>query len=415
MLTISEEVRQTSVVGNQEGDSYSLELLFGPPNSDMAPPDTEAPTPRPKAHRTPDTYDGKVPEDFPQWVSRFELIAKANSWGEGNELLGVMPIYLKDHAFNLYSTLSPATETDSYENLKTAMKKHLGIGENSYSWRLQLRQAKRAQTESNDAFAFRLSKLVEQAYPGDDPAAQERNVVEQFILGQKSDLVKYLLQDTIGTLAEIKDKAKRYEAAQELAGGARCVNAIEAGAAEASVSATQSSPGGKAELSNDMAHLISLIASGAQGYNREASGQSWPRQTAPDQRRCFKCDRTGHLAAQCQARRQVGSPTGACFNCGQPGHLRRDCPQRGNSIQMQTPRRADNGAACFQCGNLGHRAADCRTDVSKVCSYCQKKGHLIGDCRMKRAHSRQANAGPAANATPSKNDVAQAENGPTWN
>ena len=378
----------------------------------MAPPEGN-----PKGHRTPEAYDGKVPEDFPQWVARFEMIAKANKWGEGDALLGVFPIYLKDHAFNLFTTLAEATEKDTYDHMKAAMRKALGIGENSLSWRLQLRQAKRLPNEGIDGFAFRLAKLADQAYPNDDAAAQERNVVEQFILGQKPELTRYLLQDKTDSLSDLKDKAKRFEAAQELAGGARGVYCIETKDTEASASSinsvkTESDQNNEAVLKA----ALNLITSGATNFNWGPAGMGSMSRPVPAPRRCFRCNKTGHLAAQCRAKSQDGGPAGLCFNCNQPGHLRRDCPRRGNSnrVQIQIPSRVGNGTTCFQCGNFGHRAADCRTDVSKICNYCEKKGHLEGDCRMKRAPGRYAGAGPATNATPSKNDITQAEMGPTW-
>ena len=389
---------------------------FDPFCTIMAPPEANvANVGNPKGHRTPEAYDGKVPEDYPQWVARFEMIAKANKWGEGDALLGVFPIYLKDHAFNLFTTLAD-TEKDTYDHMKAAMKRALGIGENSLSWRLQLRQAKRLPNESMDGFAFRLAKLADQAYPDDDAPAQERNVVEQFILGQKPELARYLLQDRTDSLIDLKDKAKRFETAQELAGGARGVYCVETKDSEASASAINS-VNAESDRSNEtvLRAALNLITSGATNFNWGPAGMGSTSRPVPAPHRCFKCNKTGHLAAQCRAKSQSGGPAGLCFNCNQPGHLKKDCPQRGNSnqVQLQFPR-LNIGTTCFQCGNFGHRAADCRTDVSKICSYCEKKGHLEGDCRMKRTHGRYASAGPATNATVSKNDTTQAEMGPTW-
>lgn len=384
---------------------------FYPFYTDMAPPEGNQ-----KGHRTPEAYDGKVSEDFPQWVTRFEMIAKANNWGEGDALLGIFPIYLKDHAFNLFTTLA-AGEKDTYANLIAAMRKALGIGENSLSWRLQLRQAKRSPTESMDSFAFRLAKLVDQAYPGDNAAAQERNVVEQFILGQKPELARYLLQDKMGSLADLKDKAKRFEAAQELAGGGtRGIYHMEAEGTEASTSAINCVNESDQGSERVLRAALNLIASGATNYNWGSAGLGSMHRPGSEPRRCFKCNEPGHIAAQCRTRIQNKSSNLVCFQCNQPGHFKRNCPQVVGSkfTQRQTSSKEVSGVTCFHCNNAGHRAADCRTDITKSCSFCQKKGHLVNDCRLKNNRTKRTEDTTAARLVLSKNDVTEAEMGPTW-
>lgn len=363
-----------------------------------------------KGHRTPDTYDGKAPEDFPQWLAKFEMIAKANKWGEGDDLNNTLPIYLKDHAFNLYLTLSE-TETDNYDHTVAALSKGLGIGENSLAWRLELRQAKRLPSEGVDIYAFRLAKLAVQAFPGEDPASRERNVAEQFILGQKSDVTKYLLQDKPGTLAELKERTKRYEAAQALADGPRNIHMVEAedslkaNPGDGPVNPEVPEWGGKA-----LADAISLIANltsneGSPGMRKSASPAAF-------QRRCYKCNETGHLAAGCR-----GTTPSGCFQCGQDGHFKRDCPQRApaRAPQGQFQQRAPvRRAFCLRCGNTGHQATECRTDINKLCTFCQKKGHLSAECRGRRTSTEAAGVMATGGPSVTKNDHTQAENGPSW-
>ena len=376
----------------------------------MAPPD-----PAPKGHRIPESYDGSVPEDFPQWVERFQINAKANNWGEGNDLLGIIPIYLKDHAFNLFSTLAE-TEKDTYANLITNMRKSLGIGENTLSWSLQLRNTMKLTSESMDAFAFRLSKIVAQAYPEDNAAAQERSVREQFILGQKPELANYLLLDKTGTLSELKDKAKRFVAARELSGVSKGVHSVDSESTEISTSAinainTETDPSNDAVLKA----ALNLISSGNYSNNWGAAGMGSLQRPMVNNRKCYNCNKPGHIASQCRSRNQNNGTNNACYLCGQIGHFKRDCPRANFIKPTQVPSsQGGNRVTCFRCNNTGHQANECRTNISKSCTYCQKKGHLTINCRQKPNRSNFEGATNTSHDVSSKNDVTQAENGPTW-
>nr|XP_024214290.1 serine/arginine-rich splicing factor RS2Z33-like [Halyomorpha halys] len=48
------------------------------------------------------------------------------------------------------------------------------------------------------------------------------------------------------------------------------------------------------------------------------------------ERRCYECNRTGHIAAQCTLTR--------CYECGRQGHIARECPRRSHRPTRREPK-----------------------------------------------------------------------------
>ncbi|XP_014275991.1 uncharacterized protein [Halyomorpha halys] len=48
------------------------------------------------------------------------------------------------------------------------------------------------------------------------------------------------------------------------------------------------------------------------------------------ERRCYECNRTGHIAAQCTLTR--------CYECGRQGHIARECPRRSHRPNRREPK-----------------------------------------------------------------------------
>lgn len=64
-------------------------------------------------------------------------------------------------------------------------------------------------------------------------------------------------------------------------------------------------------------------------FEKRSSRTQDEKRRKPD-RRCYECNRTGHLAAQCNLTR--------CFECGRRGHVARECPKRNFRGNGREPR-----------------------------------------------------------------------------
>ena len=76
------------------------------------------------------------------------------------------------------------------------------------------------------------------------------------------------------------------------------------------------------------------------------------RQNRPDERKCYKCNRSGHLARDCRQRIEQNQESRECYVCGKRGHLARDCYQRNNRQSQNNQYNQNNR---FNQNNQGQR------------------------------------------------------------
>ena len=379
--------------------------------------------------RKPEVFSGANPEEFPAWLAKFEAIAKAGGWEAKRH--EVLPTYLTQQAFQIYEGLAD-TETNTFDNLRKALERKFGLGENALAWKVQLRGLKRGPDENIDKYAYKLRNLAKQAYPRLTPQERETLVNEQFVMGQPKDLQFELLRNGEVPLERNIELSKLYMTAINLAQSKRQVNvAIEEQEApqdheksgELKASAPANTEGTAvahlAGLMQDFVteqHSVNVALTRMLGANAVKA-----RVNTTFQGKCFKCDMMGHMARDCRAQPLL-SPTRAveCYRCHRFGHISRDCPSNSGGNWANSANqgggwtRSGQGLACRKCGNKGHTADQCRTDMTKTCQYCSKKGHLVHECRSLPDNNAAGNSEPLQKVIGSKNLLTPSNQGAEW-
>ena len=238
--------------------------------------------------------------DAVEWFQRFEICSRANEWNDNKKALK-LPTLLEGEALAVWVEL-----TDEEQKDYAATKKKIidAIMPMQFVSLADFHKQMLLPGESLSMYVHQLKQLLNQAMPDIPTAAKEQLLLHQFLSGLPQEVSKQLR--ATGTATTLTDAVER----------AKLLMTIE----HREVAATTKQPE-FLQLQQQLSDLSEQVA--AMSFHTLGKYQGRAR---GEVRRCFICNKTGHLQHACPTQRPRQDAR-QCFKCNKPGHLWKNCPQ----------------------------------------------------------------------------------------
>ena len=243
--------------------------------------------------------------DAVEWFQRFEICSRANEWNDAKKALK-LPTLLEGEALAVWVELTDDEQKDyavTKKKIIDAIMPMQFVSLDDFHKRMLM------PGESLSMYVHQLKQLLNQAMPDISADAREQLLLHQFLSGLPQEVSKQLR--ATGATTKLKDAME----------WAKLLMTIEHHTESAAITTKQSSNSEFLQLQQQLSDLSEQVAALSLRKLAKPQGRT-------EVRRCFICNKVGHLQYACPTQRPR-QDTRRCFTCNQPGHGWRNC-QQGN-------------------------------------------------------------------------------------
>ena len=300
-----------------------------------------------------DDFSGKTDEDPFEWIDQFERAATANRWGDGR-LLAIAQGYLKGAAADWVKAATAAaavnritswdTNGAPLTSLKPRMIEKFAPESKQNKWYQELMNTRQRATESVDDYSLRFQRLLRKVNVNpNNPTVPANLQVRMYLFGLSPMLTPLVSTDNPANLNAAIERARTVE------NGYNYTPAKETNVQETEIDELTK----KIEkLTLHYADIASVLtAQSTQNNQNQRNRTRFFNQNQRNRTQSFNNSPRNHnndnngnnnnLARNSNIPRRREDRT--CFNCHRSGHIARNCPQprvtpRGNRQNFRTTR-----------------------------------------------------------------------------